>query len=148
MKINKVTLKLLRPLVDKALADMGKTHGVVIRTGNAVYEPSEAFGHFKLELTEVREDGTVASRERLDWATYAPSLGMEESWLDREFVTGGKTYRVAGFRPGARKFSVMVQRVEDGCDMLMTPERVTTAFAALAAVAAADRETSSEAILT
>lgn len=54
------------------------------------------------------QGGKTYAKERRAWNLYASMEGLQPGWLDRKFVTGGKTLMVAGFMPRRTKNPVLL----------------------------------------
>ena len=67
---------------------------------------------------EVELKNTPSGRAFL---SYAPHSGFSEVDLGKTFMDRGTLYRITGWKPTARKYSVYAERVIDGQVILFTP---------------------------
>lgn len=78
----------------------------------------------KIEVATKATDGKVNSRMREDFTRYAGGYGFKPTDLDRRFVWEGKTYSIVGWRSSASKRPVVIKRVSDGREYVVTPQTV------------------------
>ena len=109
---------MLRDAMDRALAEVGKTHGVAFKVGNISYSANLATA--KVEFAAVGEDGSVNTREAQDFERLYTFYGFERDDLGREFKSRGRTYKLLGLNQRARKNPVIVRDVVTGKDYKMT----------------------------
>ena len=103
-----------RPMIDKALAQLGEDLGVQFHAGNASFDISGASGHFKLEVLPLQAGGEVVTPEASAFESMAKLYGFDAGDLGRTFRTGGVDYRITGLKPRARRYPVTADRVSDG----------------------------------
>jgi hypothetical protein len=77
-------LKKLQPEIEAALAELGRRHGITIRTGRAHF--SERTADLKLELAVIGGDGRPARREAEEFEKYHAMFGLEAADLGRTIV--------------------------------------------------------------
>jgi len=109
--LSKSSLQALRLDVDAALAEVAAKHGLVIKLGNGSFSPSHAT--FKLEVSTVREDGLVLTKEADRFRQAATVYGLEPSDLGREFVALGELFQLVGLTTGWKQ-PLLGRRVKDG----------------------------------
>lgn len=96
-------LKMIRPEINAALAELGKKHGVKLSAGNGSY--GDGGGHFKLQIDPVTADGTVETPELRDLkAVYPEYVGLVV-----DVPTRGR-FKVVGYRTRARKNPFVVEK--------------------------------------
>ena len=105
----------------KVFEDVGVSAEVA---ANANY--SEIGGSFKIEISDIAEDGTVVSKIAEDYKIYAESYGMKKEWLGKEFKSRGKTFTLLGFKTRARKMPI-VAADNTGARYKMTTDAVIAA---------------------
>lgn len=116
-------LKMLRPEFEAAFAGIAAKYGIDARLGNAVFDPTNAT--FKLELSVKADNGTVQSKERVDYQRYAAAYGLKPEWLDttyREY--GGREFRILGLDIKKHKNIVAIADANTGKRFIVAPEIV------------------------
>lgn len=93
-----------------ALADVSKKHGVDIRFGSGG-KYNETNASLKLEISCVQGDGTVITKEADAFKRHAYLYGFKPEDLGREFVSGGKRYKISGLNTKAHKMPVLATEV-------------------------------------
>ena len=119
MTIDRQLLRALRADMDRAFADLGKKHGLLIKTGRGTF--TETTATLKVEIADsgAVTSGNITSpkdlKYRAAWPRFADSLNMQVEWLDRTF-TGydGETYTIIGIAPSRPKYPVATKRDRDG----------------------------------
>ncbi len=53
------------------------------------------------------DDGSVVSPEKVEWDKWARVLGFEPSDFGREFVAGGRMFKISGCKPKGRKYQIL-----------------------------------------
>lgn len=100
-EFNKPTLRTLRSEIDTALAEIGKTYGIDLRTGNARYDAKTAT--FKLNCSMLNESGDVETKEMIDLKAFHPALVNKEVKMN-----GGQVGIVIGFNARRHKYPFIV----------------------------------------
>jgi hypothetical protein len=112
--IDKKSLSLLRPLIEKELQALAEKHGIVFKVGNGSFDSSHQNGLLKLEICLVGEGGVVMTREATDFLNNAELLGMKKEWLNQEFKNiAGETYKITGLRLRGR-LNVICTKLSNG----------------------------------
>lgn len=106
-----------------------KALGVVARTRGASYDPRGGLTTVKVEAGLVTESGEVASRESAAWKSAASLFDLPADGLGRSFRLNGRTWKVTGLKPAARKMPVCVQG-DDGRSYKMGADTVRLALQA------------------
>ena len=102
-KFDKSALKLLRPEINKSLAELGERFGITLKIGNIRYE-DDTFTS-KIEASVVGAD-----LKANDWSKHFWRFGMEEDWLGRTFERRGYEYKIVGLKSRARKNQILIER--------------------------------------
>lgn len=113
----------VRTAADKLLAALkpvAEELGLHFAYKGSTISPKSAI--LKFELATVDESGTAETQERTDFKQYASLFGLQPSDLDREFTSGGRTFRIAGLRPRATKKPIIVER--EGQQYIFTAEAI------------------------
>ena len=100
--IDKTSLRALRPAIESALKDAG-IEGVAFRLGSATYSPGSN-ATFKLEVSLVKQDGTVATKEVTDWNRYAPLDGLPKDGIGKTVTINGRQVTITGYKPRRHKY--------------------------------------------
>jgi len=120
MKLNdKQFLRVLRNEIDQALKPVGEKHRIVLACGKCTY--SEGYATFRLEASEVKEDGTVVTRESEDFKRCCQLFALNEEDLGKTVVVSGNTYTIEGLNLNSNKFPILVKR-SDGKRFKMPTE--------------------------
>lgn len=104
-QFDRQTLRAITTAIETSLANLAKTHGIVIKYKGGNFTPENAV--IKLELAIQSADGTAASRERSTWTQLATFYGLKPEWLDKTFNFYGKTFKIVGLNPKARTAPVI-----------------------------------------
>jgi hypothetical protein len=80
--IDKDFIRTFRAEINAALAELAKKHGVVIKAGNATFDPGGS-ATYKLEVSAVSEDGHVRTPEWLRFENMAGMLGLNVEFLGK-----------------------------------------------------------------
>src|SRR5210317_201051 len=105
-------LKSIRADVEEALAAVAKKHGVTITTGRGTY--TAEWATMKLEIAAIDSDGTVQTKEAVDFVAYAFRYGLSPDDLGKEFSYGGETFEIIGLKTRATKMPILGQSRENG----------------------------------
>lgn len=100
-KITPHSLKLIRQKLQAAVSDID-LDGMVITVGNASY--SDHAATIKLEVLTKTSTGETLSKERIALNELSNLLGFN---FGDQFVHDGDTYKITGYNPRARKYSVI-----------------------------------------
>ncbi len=108
--LTRAQLGALRVELERVLGPIGQRNGLTITVGGGSFDANNA--SFRLEVAEVRPDGTVMTKERSDFPRYASYFGLLPTDLDRVFVSSGVAYRIVGIVCRARDYPVLVERLD------------------------------------
>jgi hypothetical protein len=103
-KFDKNNLKALRVEMDSALESISKRFGITIKTGNASFSGNECT--FKVKLNTKGTDGTVITKESMDWDRHKGLHGMDHLNVGDPITIQGNRYTLSGFNTRARKAPV------------------------------------------
>lgn len=126
VNVNRETLRLLRPAIDAALAEVAQRFGLILKIGNGSFAPDGASGHLKVEIARPSASGATDPaiiKAEADWKTYARPFGLDADWLHKETVHNGTPHKILGLMPSRAKFPVLVL-APSGKQMLLTLDGV------------------------
>ena len=89
-------------------SDKLKAYGVVAEVGSGSFTDSNVT--FKVNVSEVGENGEAKSREAESFKTNASLYGLDPSDLGKTFVDRGNNYTVLGLAPRRSKYPVLAVR--------------------------------------
>jgi len=98
------TVVAMRAYLEVALQGFEEHFGVQADVGKISYGDSHA--DIKLKVSQVNVDGTVESKEAVNFKKYANVYGLRPEWLGKEFKHQGKVFVITGINTRARKFRV------------------------------------------
>lgn len=110
--IDNKLMRMLRDSIGKAIADLGKEHGVILEVRPGSYSSNNFT--FKVEGSQMVGD-EVMTREAVAYRTYSmhEQTGLE---LFSEFTDGGETFKVTGYRTRASKRPILCRSLKSGRD--------------------------------
>jgi hypothetical protein len=115
--LNGPRLIAIRREMQAALDDLGKILGVKFVVGGRFTKKSAhdfsrvARGSF--EILALTPEGKPVDKDREAFESY-PHMAEWTVWLDRHFMFDGLQYKVAGYRPRARKRPIVaIRKVDD-----------------------------------
>lgn len=122
-QIGATELRLMRKPIEAALAEVGKRLGVTFKTARGKYTNGPT-GTLTLDIAVVNADGTVETKETVDWKLYAVRYGLDPEWLGKTFQFRfgrglPEPWTVIGLIPNAPKYSVAI-RSQTGKEMRCT----------------------------
>ena len=103
-QFDKSNLQVLRVEMDKALQAISNKYGITIKAGNASYSGNECT--FKVKCNTKATDGTVITKEAMDWDRHKGFHGMDHLSVGDNITIQGTTYILSGFNTRARKAPV------------------------------------------
>ena len=103
-QFDKSNLQVLRMEMDKALQAISNKYGITIKAGNASYSGNECT--FKVKCNTKATDGTVITKEAMDWDRHKGFHGMDHLSVGDNITIQGTTYILSGFNTRARKAPV------------------------------------------
>lgn len=105
---NRENLKVLREQINAALEAVAKANGIKLVCGNCSFDPA-GLATFKLEAFEILDDGTVQSREAINFTNYCEGFGFSPEDLNRTFQMRGTEYKLIGLKPGCRLAAIVLR---------------------------------------
>ena len=111
--MNRSTAKLIGQKIEAALKSIGEELGMQIRARGGSYSATAC--QIKLEVSELSDNGTAQTPERIAFIEQAMYYGLVSEDLDAEFTAqNGTTYKIVGLSPRKRKYPIMAARQPDG----------------------------------
>ena len=110
MKIDQLTtnsLRIVRAKIEEALAGL-EDIGIHAHVGHIAYQSQNAT--VKVEISVIGEGGEIVTKEATAYDLYREMRGLPER--GSQFISGGSTYTITGFKPRSTKFPVMVTRAD------------------------------------
>ena len=111
-EFNKGNLKALRAELDALHAALEKKYGIELKVGNASYSDNEVT--FKLKANTKSANGTVVTKEALNWPLYADLNGVGHFSVGDKVNLNGSIYEITGWNTRARKSPVMIKDTNTG----------------------------------
>ena len=97
----------------KALAKIEKKLGVTFSRGNGSFD-ANTFS-LKITATSNASDGSIQTKEEVDFLANAFMFGLKKEDLGKTFNTSnGRTFRICGLKPRANKYPVLAKSAMDG----------------------------------
>ena len=111
--MNRATAKLVGQKIEAALKSVGEELGMQIRARGGSYSATAC--QIKLEVSELSDNGTAQTPERIAFIEQAKYYGLVPEDLDAEFTAqDGTTYKIIGLSPRNRKYPIVAARQSDG----------------------------------
>lgn len=107
--INRQKVRALRAMLEEKLKGF---EGLHVELGSARFTSSSVT--FKIEMSEVAEDGTVESPAVMAFRALAGVHGLSPDDLGREFDHNGRRFKVVGLNPKAKRYPVNCEQVGTG----------------------------------
>ena len=127
-KVDRKAIRFLQEFVQENLQERANEEGlgVTFTLGSGRYS-NGATGRITIEVSVNAPDGSEQTKEMLDYKEYAGLFQLDPGYLGKAFVFKGRSYTVAGLRPGATKFPVLATR-DDGKRLAFPAETVARLF--------------------
>jgi hypothetical protein len=109
------TLSALRRDINRALEQVGKDYKVKIAARNAKY--TEEMATFQLEVSAIRDDGTAATKQEVDFKKWYGYYGLHLSDLGRELTTTDGIIKITGTNSNSDKYPILAKNLNTGQDM-------------------------------
>lgn len=100
---------------------------VKIKVGNISYDPVGGTASVKLEVAEIKADGSVASKEVAAFKRECGLYGLPADALGKTIKYAGRTMKIVGLLPKSRKFPILCEEL-DGRRIKVTAEGVLNAL--------------------
>ena len=104
-QFNKLVLRNLRPVLEDAIAQVGRDFGFTAEVGNASFSANEVT--FKLRLTLNDASGRPIDMDAEHYKQNCRLIGLPAELLDREFEFNGKRYALKGMDLNSRKYPLL-----------------------------------------
>lgn len=101
---NRQNIRQINSEIESALASIAKKYGVELSVGNTRFTSSNF--STKIEVATIASNGTVMTKEALDFNRYRSLKGIQLN-LGDSFQRNGKTYTVVGYKPRSHKYPVL-----------------------------------------
>lgn len=98
---------LLKEFSDTKLAEFG----VSLQMKGGTMNRDKTNLSLRMDLSLINVDGTVETREAVDFKAFASAYGFKPEDLHKEFYFLGKLYKITGLRRKAPRFPVLAQVV-------------------------------------
>ncbi len=109
-EFNRSECRRLGDAIEKAVAEVGRKHGVHIKRGNARYSSSNVT--YKMEASLLGQNGEVKNKEAEDFKMYASHFGLEAKDLGKPFTSfNGKVFTICGLNMRARKNPIHAKNI-------------------------------------
>ena len=105
--LDRETLRMVRARMERALEPL-KEIGIHAEVGHISYTGQNAT--VKVEISVIGEGGEIVTKEATAYDLYREMRGLPER--GSQFISGGSTYTITGFKPRSTKFPVMVTRAD------------------------------------
>ncbi len=127
---DRATVKLVRAAIEAALKSVEDEFNISVELGSSSYARDGSNCTYKVQCAAKTADGKSLSPERKDFVVYAPLSGIPADSLDKEFRTGGKTFRITGWRRRAPKRPVLAESLGSGKAYVFPATTVASALSA------------------
>jgi hypothetical protein len=117
----------VRSILDEceaALKPIAEKHGLTLDRKGRTYRPDALPVMFQFLIKQLDANGNEMDSRAKDFIKYAASYGLKESDFLAEFHSNGEVFRIVGFKPKARKYPVLAEKVRDGKTYKFPAERV------------------------
>ena len=110
--IDRKLLRKLRDSIDKAIADLGEEHGVILETGNATFSDNNFT--LKIEGSQM-VGGNVMTKEA---TAYRMNMMHEQTGLElfEVFPYNKMQFKVTGYKTRAKKRPILCHNLTTGAD--------------------------------
>jgi hypothetical protein len=98
-------LKMVQADLKNAFKVIGEKHGISINTGTLTY--NELYFTMPVKGRFLDALGTTEEADKEEFKNFAPKFGIDPSIFGNYYSIGGKTYRIVGIAPKARKYPVI-----------------------------------------
>lgn len=119
--------KAIRAALEPLFGGVERALSVKFKIGNISYDPAGGHASVKLEVADVRADGTVASKEAEDFKRMAPVYGLPADALNKRIVYAGKSMEIIGLLPKCSRFPILC-KTETGKRIKVTADGVLAAL--------------------
>ena len=124
--MTKAILSALADEIEVALQDIAKKYNVQIKRGNGSYGETNAT--LKLDINEVKEDGTVLDRDAETFLKMAKFYGLEAEDLNKVFTSNGSQYSIVGLNTRRSKYPISAINLSNGNRYKFTADHIKFAL--------------------
>jgi len=124
--MTKAILSALADEIEVALQDIAKKHNVQIKRGNGTFGETNAT--LKLEINEVKEDGTVLDKDAETFLKMAKFYGLEAEDLNKVFTSNGSKYSIVGLNTRRGKYPISATDLSSGKRYKFTADHIKFAL--------------------
>ena len=114
---------------EEALTAIAEKHGLTLDRKGRTYRRDSLPVMFQFLIEELDADGNAMGAGAKDFIKHASLYGLKEDDFGAEFHSNGELFRITGFKPRARKYPVLAEKVRDGKTYKFPVERVKAALA-------------------
>jgi hypothetical protein len=100
-------IKIIQEHLKAAFSDIGAKHKVIINMGSLSYNDLYFTCPIKGRFTDAQ--GSTEEADKAEWDMYCGKFGMTPDMFGKSFSIAGKTYKIIGIKPKARKYPVVGQ---------------------------------------
>lgn len=125
----KAFVNIIRPALNRKLAELSKELGIEIKSGNGHY--GNTTGDIKIEMAVIDQDGIAMTPERKAFLDHHTLYGLPKEALDAEIEMGGHKVRISGIKTNARKNNVLLSAVDGSGRHMVAPESTVKAVYAM-----------------
>lgn len=113
MKFNKSNLKTMRHDILDALEAVEKKHGVRFSLGNITFSANDF--RTRLEcLSTADASGNSVDPDKVKFEKTAYRVGVKKDAYGKTFTSNGKTFRITGVNPRAKKYPIQAVTINRG----------------------------------
>jgi hypothetical protein len=109
MEFTKDNLDDIRKELNDVLQRYGVTKDVEFQIGNITFEDNS----FRTTLKAFNVEGGIDAAQ-VEFEKWCYKFGVQKSWYGKDITFKGKQYRIAGIKPRARKFPVILFSYDTG----------------------------------
>jgi hypothetical protein len=123
MKFNSDSLDILRSKMENLLKDFGLDNEIEFKMGRIGYTEGYCTIALKAYSTEKVGPANVAGKD-MEFLNSALRLGVPSDWLGKKVTMSGTAYTITGLNTRARKYPVILTRMNDGASIKSTVDSV------------------------
>lgn len=123
MKFNSDNLDLLRSKMEALLKPFGLSNEIEFQLGRIGYTEGYCTIALKAYSTEKVGPADVTGKD-MEFLNSAMKLGVPSDWLGKNVTMSGVAYMITGLNTRARKYPVILKRLNDGASIKSTVDSV------------------------
>ncbi len=120
--LDKNGLILIEKDIQQALKEVGKKHGVSIKSSGGKW--TQSWAELKVRIELLTQSGEVLTRESEEFKRYCGHYGLKPDHLGREFACAGATYTITGLKTTNFKSPILARHNGSGVIYKFTPALV------------------------